>query len=129
LKENLNILHEIKGDLETGQKNFYELDKNIETCLDNLARIPVRLFPDLFSSSLENNREIVVNLVDLYKFCSKNKQYCFNILNLIYEYVYVDKNLIKVLFNNTNFIEEICFGIKEFLKLNGMFSWKRQFLN
>ena len=113
-------MYEIKGDLETGQKNFYELDRNIETCLENLAIIPVRLFPDLFSTILEKHREIVVNLVDLYKFCSKNKQYCFKILHLIYEYVHVDRNLLNVLFNNTNFVEEICCGIKELLKLNGI---------
>lgn len=105
--------------METGEKNFYELDKQIEACLENLASVPVKLFPDLFSTVLKNNRELVVNLVDLYKFCSKNKTHCFKILNIIYEYVFVDDHLITVLFTNTNFIEEICCRIKEIFKQDG----------
>jgi hypothetical protein len=86
--------------------------------------VKVKSCTAVYKKALENNREYILNIVDIWKLCT-NKCNKMLILRLLCDYFTADCSLTDVLLNNTSLVEEAFFLLDESCKTNGnfVFDW------
>ncbi|RNA05047.1 hypothetical protein BpHYR1_028188, partial [Brachionus plicatilis] len=117
LDEYFCFLENIKEELKSGDSNYLDYEDKLENVLQNIQNtLGDRCSLKNFSNYFSLNRDFTLTLYEIWKLSSNNRLKC-SLIQLLTIIFYSDSVLIEILHLNTNIILDLCFNLKEQIKL------------